>query len=135
MTNDSIVKIIEKWKSFWMNQTQNSEEDRQNYFNRAFGIDANMKYHLADLLWKEIEPIVEELTQKQESGHMIVEHGYRMAAEHKVKELEAHVERFCTLSNGLSMIFRTEDSGYDLDYAKKYAEKLYRFQCDIEVNK
>ncbi|WP_413581079.1 hypothetical protein [Bdellovibrio sp. HCB288] len=46
-TEDNIAKIIMEWKSFWMNQTQNSEEDRKNYFNRAFGVDANMKYDLA----------------------------------------------------------------------------------------
>lgn len=30
-----------------MNQTQNSEADRKNYFDRAFGVDSNMQHHLA----------------------------------------------------------------------------------------
>ena len=44
------IKIIEKWQCFWMNQTQNNEADRKNYFHRACGVDANMKYHLAGLV-------------------------------------------------------------------------------------
>lgn len=52
---ERFLEIVRKWKHFWMNQTQNSEEDRQNYFNRAFGIDANMSHHLADLLHKEFK--------------------------------------------------------------------------------
>lgn len=39
-------KIVEDWKYYWMNQKQNSEEDYQNYFRRAFGVDANMMYSL-----------------------------------------------------------------------------------------
>ena len=46
LSEENLAEIIHKWKHFWMNQTQNSEEDRKNYFDRAFGIDANMKYHL-----------------------------------------------------------------------------------------
>lgn len=45
-------QIIDQWKSYWMNQTQNSKEDYENYWRRAFGVDANMSYHLADLLTK-----------------------------------------------------------------------------------
>lgn len=41
------LTAITDWKHHWMNQTQNSEEDRKNYFNRAFGVDANMKHDLA----------------------------------------------------------------------------------------
>lgn len=42
-----IVDIITEWKHFWMNQTQNNKQDYENYFRRASGIDANMKYNLA----------------------------------------------------------------------------------------
>lgn len=45
--------VIDKWLAYWMNQTQNSKEDYDNYFRRAAGVDANMRYHLADLLMKE----------------------------------------------------------------------------------
>ncbi len=41
------LEIIESWTRYWMNQTQNSESDRANYFRRAFGVDANMRHHLA----------------------------------------------------------------------------------------
>ncbi len=47
---ESIVKVIEEWKHGWMNVAGTDEADRKNYFNRAFGIDANMKYGLARLL-------------------------------------------------------------------------------------
>lgn len=45
---EKILEVCREWKGFWMNQTQNSEADRKNYFNRACGIDANMIHHLAD---------------------------------------------------------------------------------------
>lgn len=47
---ESFLKIIQEWKWYWMNQTQNSEADYLNYQRRAHGIDANMKYDLADRL-------------------------------------------------------------------------------------
>lgn len=63
MDKDSIVKVIEKWKAFWMNQTQNSEADYKNYLHRALGVDANMKYHLADKVWEAVDA---ELKKKDE---------------------------------------------------------------------
>lgn len=47
---EAVLKIIQEWKYFWMNQSQNSEEDFKNYFDRAFGIDSNMMHHLAKLI-------------------------------------------------------------------------------------
>lgn len=44
------IGVIEKWQCYWMNQRQNSEEDYQNYWRRAFGVDANMKHHLARMI-------------------------------------------------------------------------------------
>ena len=44
---ESIREIIHQWKWFWMNQTQNSEEDRENYYRRAVGVDSNMIHNLA----------------------------------------------------------------------------------------
>lgn len=48
------LKIVEEWKHYWMDQTQNSEADRENYFSRAFGVDANMKHDLARRLAKKV---------------------------------------------------------------------------------
>lgn len=47
---EAIMKVIREWKHYWMNQRQNSEEDYQNYLNRASGIDSNMIHHLAKLI-------------------------------------------------------------------------------------
>lgn len=70
---------------------------------------------------KEGETFVKEATEK------IKQQAKRLT------ELTSALEGFCALSNGLSMIFRMpEDAGYDLDYAKKYAEKLYDHQCEVE---
>lgn len=46
------VEIIMQWRMFWMNQTQNSTADRDNYRHRALGVDANMKYDLAKRIQK-----------------------------------------------------------------------------------
>ena len=46
----STLEIIEEWKHFGMNQRHNSEDDFQNYFQRAVGVDANMMHHLGDLI-------------------------------------------------------------------------------------
>lgn len=42
-----LVEQITKWKHAWMDVKGTDERDRKNYFNKAFGIDANMKYDLA----------------------------------------------------------------------------------------
>ena len=44
---EKLLKIIREWKFGWMNQRQNSQADYENYFNRAFGVDANMIHSLA----------------------------------------------------------------------------------------
>ncbi len=49
------LEIIGKWKTYWMNQKQNSEQDYQNYFRRALGVDANMGHSLAKMIVKSIE--------------------------------------------------------------------------------
>ncbi len=40
-------EVVDDWRAYWMNQTQNSKEDYDNYFRRAMGVDANMGHHLA----------------------------------------------------------------------------------------
>jgi hypothetical protein len=52
LTEHQILEAIRKWKYFWMNQTQNSEADRANYFHRAFGVDSNMAHDLAHRIHK-----------------------------------------------------------------------------------
>jgi len=47
MTREEARELIFEWKFFWMNQTQNSKEDFENYHRRAFGVDANMIWDLA----------------------------------------------------------------------------------------
>lgn len=49
------LKIIRDWKHSWMNQYQNDDADFENYFQRAFGIDANMVHSLAHRLEKAIK--------------------------------------------------------------------------------
>lgn len=51
-TEAELIKVIEGWKHFWMNQIKNTgdQADHDNYFRRAFGVDANMKYNLAKRL-------------------------------------------------------------------------------------
>lgn len=52
---DIAEDICRKWKTFWMNQKQNSEADYKNYLHRAMGIDANMRCHLEDLISQAIK--------------------------------------------------------------------------------
>lgn len=47
-----VQKEIEEWKFSWMNVEGTDEEDKNNYFHRAFLIDANMVYDLAKRLSK-----------------------------------------------------------------------------------
>jgi len=49
-SKDPYMTVIDEWRAYWMDQTQNSKEDYDNYFRRAFGVDANMQHHLAKLL-------------------------------------------------------------------------------------
>lgn len=42
--------LAREWEAFWMNQTQNSEEDHDNYFRRAASVDANMIHHLGEMI-------------------------------------------------------------------------------------
>lgn len=42
MTEEQLLKIIFDWQMFWMKQ--------DGYMDRAFGIDANMRYNLAKRL-------------------------------------------------------------------------------------
>lgn len=52
LTEEFFLNVVDEWKMFWMNQKQNSEDDYQNYFRRALGVDANMMHHLASEMRK-----------------------------------------------------------------------------------
>lgn len=75
---DFFLQIIREWKSFWMNQRQNSQADYENYSSRAMGVDANMTHHLASMLSKaaateltaaraELEAVKAELDRYQDA--------------------------------------------------------------------
>lgn len=49
--HDIVLKIVEDWQFFWMNQTLD-EEDTKRYRERACGIDANMRHNLAERITK-----------------------------------------------------------------------------------
>lgn len=68
ITKDSCVGVIMEWKTFWMNQKQNNDADYKNYLHRAIGVDANMKYHLADLFFEHFLPVL-SLIQKLKSDN------------------------------------------------------------------
>lgn len=61
--DEFFVNVIVKWKSYWMNQKQNSEADYQNYLHRALGVDANMKYHLARLMQESVAPALSRIAE------------------------------------------------------------------------
>ena len=67
------MDAIHEWKNFWMNQRQNSEADYQNYRNRAFGVDANMKHHLAGLI---AERLVAEVMKPELKDVISYQAGY-----------------------------------------------------------
>lgn len=71
------LKIIREWKHFWMNQTQNSKEDFENYFGRAFGIDSNMTHHLSSKL-SEAGLIPMEDVKNLLKGFSLLREGFRL---------------------------------------------------------
>lgn len=55
MKECEILEIIREWKRIWMNQTQNGPQDYENYWRRAYGVDANMSHHLAKMIFEKLE--------------------------------------------------------------------------------
>jgi len=70
---DHYLKIIQEWKHAWMNQYGNGQSDHDNYFRRAFGIDANMKHSLAKRLMENSVP-TEAITRLAESYLQALDH-------------------------------------------------------------
>lgn len=54
LNEEKLVQIIYDWKHGWMDVQGTDEQDRKNYFSRAFGVDANMVYSLAKQLREKI---------------------------------------------------------------------------------
>lgn len=52
LNKDFFLGIIDEWQLNWMNVTGTNEADRSNYYSRAFGVDANMRYSLARMICK-----------------------------------------------------------------------------------
>lgn len=46
-SEDKLLGVIESWQFAWMDVKGTDEQDRKNYFKRAFGVDANMRHDLA----------------------------------------------------------------------------------------
>lgn len=61
---DEVRQVILDWKHGWMNVTGTDEADRQNYFHRAFGVDANMQYGLARRFRERFNPEIQALEEK-----------------------------------------------------------------------
>lgn len=55
-TQQIFLDVITEWKHKWMDVKGTDERDRENYNRRAFGVDANMKYSLARMIMKKINP-------------------------------------------------------------------------------
>ena len=64
---DYFLAVVCNWKVFWMNQTQNGEEDQMNYFNRAFGVDSNMKHNLADRITETVQPLLYKIERYEKA--------------------------------------------------------------------
>ncbi len=94
----SVRDLIEKWKYYWMNQKQNSKEDYHNYFQRAFGVDANMMAHLEKLIEAEISKLTSEIAVARERYGPA---GYKIISE--VAVLRAENELLRVNGNGLAI--------------------------------
>lgn len=54
-SKEMLLDVIQGWQFAWMDVKGTDEQDRKNYFNRAFGIDANMRHDLAKRLREAME--------------------------------------------------------------------------------
>lgn len=71
-TKDHFKEIVENWKMYWMSQRQNSKEDYENYWRRAFGVDANMMHSLADMIAK--DPLIQLMAECLEKAETLIGH-------------------------------------------------------------
>lgn len=95
--SEFFIKVVENWRSFWMNQKANTgcQKDHENYFSRAFGIDANMKYHLASKMHDAVLPVLAAL---QSDNARIKE------LEKQITTLEAKLQEAETKAKALDQI-------------------------------
>lgn len=88
---------MKKPREFWIADGTITDFDSSANFVRAYIkpiSDIHPQVHVIEysaykLQADEIEKLKAELNQKNESGCCIVEHGYRMEAEHRAKQLQA----------------------------------------------
>lgn len=101
VNRESILEVCREWKGFWMDQTQNSEEDRKNYFNRACGVDANMIHHLADKINEHVSTLQSALLKAEAQNKVLREQrdkaideswGNPVGAHNEISRLNAEVE-------------------------------------------
>lgn len=88
-TEEKMLEVVRKWKHFWMNQKQNSEADYKNYFERAFGIDANMTHHLAKMITDEMLQPDERIFNREEFKEVVLQRTGRNLCEDVLNELFA----------------------------------------------
>lgn len=80
LTKDYFLELVERWQSIWMNQKQNSKEDYENYWRRAFRVDANMRHHLADMIAK--DPLLLALVEIAETLESLGEYAANIQRNH-----------------------------------------------------
>ena len=67
VTQNSLHEVVEEWQGVWMNQKQNNEADYQNYFHRALGVDANMRYSLSQMMFEHVQPLNAKIAKLTEA--------------------------------------------------------------------
>ena len=60
-----LEEVIFKWQWKWMRVEGTTPEDAKNYFDRAAGIDANMRYSLATMLMDYLEKRANETAKSR----------------------------------------------------------------------
>lgn len=60
INEEFLLEVITEWKHSWMDVKGTDERDRKNYFHRAFGVDANMKYSLARMIIEKLKAMREK---------------------------------------------------------------------------
>lgn len=117
-----------EWKDFWMNQKQNSQADYKNYFNRAFGVDANMAHNLSermyDVFGARINALEAENAELKEALKVISEIGKQ--SDRCVYEAESFMADVANKVLGLPL---SEPDWDDETYVYNFKS---RFNVDVE---
>ena len=57
ITKERLLEVVEEWQQGWMSVTGTNDEDAKNYWRRAFGVDANMRYGMARMMLEHLQPV------------------------------------------------------------------------------